>query len=129
MNEQKLSKFKFLGYKVTKIECQIEDDFALNPEKINQEINVENNFNNENKKFVEVVLNITVRSESNKFKFFLRLKGGFLAEDDVSEETLKILAEQNAPAILFPFARAIVSTYTAQANIIPIILPLVNFTK
>lgn len=35
-------------------------------------------------------------------------------------------AEANAIAILFPYIRAIVSTYTAHANIVPVILPPMN---
>jgi preprotein translocase subunit SecB len=122
----KNSEFRFLGYRISKIECNISDTFGSEKENIKQEINIENNFN-ENKFFVEVVLNITIKSDSDNFYFFLKIKGGFQAETGMNEDQFKILSAQNAPAILFPFARAIITNYTAQANIPPIILPTVNF--
>jgi preprotein translocase subunit SecB len=122
------SEFRFLGYRISFIECNIQDDFGKQPEKISQSINIENNFTTENNKFVEVVLNIDVKSEANNFSFKLKIKGGFQASDEMPDELFKNLSKQNAPAILYPFARSIITSYTAQANIQPIILPTVNFT-
>lgn len=122
------SEFRFLGYIISFIECNIQDDFGKQPEKISQSINIENNFTTENNKFVEVVLNIDVKSEANNFSFKLKIKGGFQASDEMPDELFKNLSKQNAPAILYPFARSIITSYTAQANIQPIILPTVNFT-
>jgi preprotein translocase subunit SecB len=124
MNE---SSFKFLGYRISQINFRIEDGYGKAQENINQKINIENYFNQDNKKFVEVVLNITVKSDTNNFDFFLKIKGGFLASDDINDEDFQKLAQNNGPAILFPFARSIITSYTAQANIPPIILPTINF--
>ena len=41
-------------------------------------------------------------------------------EDDITRY------EANAIAIMYPYLRAIVSTYTASANIAPVILPAIN---
>lgn len=124
MNE---SSFKFLGYRISQITCRIEDGYGKVQENINQNINIENNFNKDDKNFVEVVLNITVKSDTNNFEFFIKIKGGFLASDDIKDEDFQKLSQQNGPAILFPFARGIITSYTAQANIPPIILPTINF--
>jgi preprotein translocase subunit SecB len=124
----KESEFKFLGYRISFIECNIQDNFGKQPEKISQSINIENNFSIENSKFVEVVLNVEVKSESNNFSFKLKIKGGFQASNEMSDDLFKNLAKNNAPAILYPFARSIITSYTAQANIPPVILPTVNFT-
>lgn len=124
MNE---SSFKFLGYRISQINCRIEDGYGKAQENINQKINIENYFNQDNKKLVEVVLNITVKSDTNNFDFFLKIKGGFLASDDINDDDFQKLAQNNGPAILFPFARSIITSYTAQANIPPIILPTINF--
>lgn len=129
MEQIQNSDFKFLGYRISKIECNIEDNFGVIQEKINQKIDLINNFNPNNKKFVEVILNITVKTESNSFRFFLQIKGVFEANSNMSDELFKILSQKNAPAILFPFARSIITSYTAQANIPPIILPTLNFSN
>lgn len=52
------------------------------------------------------------------------LTGYFSVE---SKEPKKL--ERNAIAILYPYVRAIVSTYTANANIPPLILPAINVNK
>lgn len=125
----KESDFKFINYKITRIEFNIEDDFSNEQKEFIQEINIENNFSNENARFVEVVLNISLKTDNDSFYFFLQIKGAFLAADNMNEDLFKKISEQNGPAILYPFARSIITNYTALANISPIILPTMNFSK
>ncbi|MCC7430596.1 protein-export chaperone SecB [bacterium] len=47
----------------------------------------------------------------------------------MNDKLFEKMSNENAPAILLPFARAIITSFTAQANIPPIILPLLNLTK
>ncbi len=122
------STFRFLGYRISKIECAIDDHFDIKKNPFEQSIQVQINYDKEDDCFVEVVLNIEVKSTDKAFSFFMIIKGGFRREKEMPSELFDIMAKQNAPAILFPFARAIITSYTAQANIPPIILPLVNFT-
>lgn len=123
------SNFKFLGYRVSKVECAIEDNYGQTGEKLSQDIEIVNNLSEHDKRFVEIVFNLSLKTESESFKFFIQIKGGFQADPEMDEELFKILYLQNAPAILYPFARSIVTTYTAQANIPPIILPSMNFQR
>ena len=53
----------------------------------------------------------------------VKIKGFFCLE---TEDQRIQDSETNAVAILFPFIRAIVSTYTVNANIAPVILPPMN---
>lgn len=122
------SKFRFLGYRISKIECIIEDNFDIKKNIFDQSIQVQIKYDKDDDCFVEVVLNIDVKSSDKAFSFFMIIKGGFKREKDMPTELFYVMARQNAPAILFPFARAIITSYTAQANIPPVILPLVNFT-
>ena len=122
------SEFKFLGYRVTKIALDIKNEFFVQHEsKFNTAIDIQQNFVEQNNRFVEVVLNIKVTDEQGNFDFILLVRGGFEASKEMPDELFRALATVNAPAILYPFARAIVTTYTAQANIPPIFLPAVNF--
>ena len=57
------------------------------------------------------------------FEMTVCIKGFFRLEE--AEEKVDMF-KRNATAILFPYLRAIVSTYTANANILPVILPPVN---
>lgn len=51
---------------------------------------------------------------------------GYCEIDDNAEQK-DIILQQNAPAILFPYARAQLSLLTAQPETEPIVLPVVNF--
>ena len=123
----KESSFQFLGYKVTKINYSIDESFGKKLDKLSREVNVKKVIDKKNNRFVEIVLNIKITSKSKKFKLIFQIKGGFLAQRSMPDEIFKKLCDQNAPAILFPYARAIISNITVQANIFPIILPTINF--
>ncbi|MEI7811773.1 MAG: protein-export chaperone SecB [Ignavibacteria bacterium] len=121
------SQFLFLGYRISRIDFNLTDDFNPNQFEIKFDVNHKQNFFTDKPGLVEVVLDITVKSTDGRLSFFLTIKGGFQAESSISKELLSSLAKINAPAILFPFARAIITSYTAQANIPAIILPAINF--
>ena len=123
------SKFRFLGYRVTKIDCEIKDNYDFRNPKLSQSINVQQIYNENEKRFVEVVLDVQIESEDKTLAFFVRLKGGFRGDETISDEAFEKLSRQNAPAILYPFVRAIVTTYTAQANIPPVIMTAVDFSQ
>lgn len=53
-------------------------------------------------------------------KGYFRVKG---IQNDIK------LFEKNAIAIMFPYLRAIVSTYTANANVAPVLLPAMNINE
>jgi len=63
------------------------------------------------------------------FQFDVQVKGIFEANQEMSEDMFRKMCEINAPAILLPYARSIITNYTALCNIKPIILPLFNLTK
>ena len=123
------SKFKFLGYKVTKINCDISDNFGAKEESLKYKLNIRNNLNKKNKRFVEVILDIRISAKSENINVALDIKGGFIAEEKMPKSIFNLLCNQNAPSILYPYARSIISAITTQANIPPIILPLMNFSK
>ena len=54
---------------------------------------------------------------------------GFFELNEVEESKKQVYAEQNAVAILFPYLRALITTYTGMANVQPLILPPINVAK
>ena len=78
-----------------------------------------------NKMQIELSAHIFKDAERNNFPFEMRvcLVGDFELE---TEQENIIDFEANAIAILFPYLRALVSTYTANVNINPVILPAMN---
>jgi len=62
------------------------------------------------------------------FSFSLSVTGHFQINAKSPEEATAFL-NVNAVAILFPYLRALVTTYTANANIQPLILPPMNIAN
>ncbi len=54
---------------------------------------------------------------------------GFFQVDDSDIDKKNNFAEINAVAILFPYLRAMITTYSANANVMPLILPPINVVK
>lgn len=81
-----------------------------------------------NKGKMNVALSCDIFNDAEKnnypFEMSVSLTGFFSTEGEKTEMFAK-----NAIAILFPYVRAIVSTYTASANVPPLILPAINVNK
>jgi len=125
----KESSFRFINYRVAKINVNIDDDFGKEPEGLNPNIQTSFGINEENPRLAEIVLNISISSEFELFQFDVQVKGIFEANPEMPEEMFEKMCEVNAPAILLPYVRSIITNYTALCNIKPIILPLFNLTK
>ncbi len=122
------SAFQFVGYRISKIQFDISDNFNPKELKISQSIDIQQNYDTTNKKFVEVILDVSISNENDSFTFFIRMKGGFLGTEEIPQDIFEKFSTVNAPAIMYPFVRSIITSYTALASIPPIILPTINFT-
>ncbi|HEY3377785.1 MAG TPA: protein-export chaperone SecB [Armatimonadota bacterium] len=67
-------------------------------------------------------------AQNYPFSMSLNVTGFFMLEGE-GADTAQQLAEMNAVAILYPYIRALATTYTANANITPLILPTINVVK
>ena len=118
---------KFLDYRVSKVE------FYLNKtEKQSNELNVEGSSDKEVDKELKnmlVELNVEI-GDKDESPFFMSicLEGLFELSQDYLDYDINLFYS-NALSILYPYVRAIVSTYTAGANIKPVILPTINIKK
>ena len=121
--------FTFLGYRMSKFNCKISDDFGREKEIFSQVIKIKNNFDKKDNRFVEVFMNIDVKTKSKNLLFSLEIKGAFKASEKMTDELFIKLSKHNAPAILFPFARALIASCTAQANIPAVVLPTINLSS
>ena len=77
-----------------------------------------------NKMEVKLIVNIFENSKVNNYPFEMEVQvtGFFEIEND--KENIDFIP--NAIAILYPYIRAIVSTYTASSNVNSLILPTIN---
>lgn len=121
------SVLKFIRYEVNEIYLKKNINFQPNKEGMAIDLKIKPAIDIKDKN-----MNITLQTiifenaeQNNKpFEMKVNLTGYFMA-DSCNPETLKA----NAIAILYPYVRAIVSTYTANANITPLILPPINVNK
>lgn len=82
----------------------------------------------ENNTFL-VTLNIAIfdNAKENNYPFTMNVSITGVFQTNIEDtNSIKNFAEINSIAILFPYLRSIVSTYTANANIQPLILPPIN---
>lgn len=80
----------------------------------------------ENKMEVTLSTRVFENAEENNYPFEMEVQvTGYFVIENESE----IDFEPNAIAILYPYIRAIVSTYTANANVNALILPPININN
>ncbi len=125
---------RFNNYQVNYM--HFERDYTYDGGDIEANININKNIEFFENRKIAVTLDVEVfPKEINKvYPFNLKIScTGYFehrlesnnTDGDISEE-VRNLANINAVAILFPYIRAMISTYTTIANIPPFILPPIN---
>lgn len=117
--------FQFKGYRIQKSIIEIletgDDDMKLDFE-LGGHVSVE-------KGLFTLTLITKIHNNSNKINIEVTTIGKFrFAKESIIEE-LQSYFYVNAPAILFPYVRAYISTLTNLSGIKPITLPTLNLTE
>lgn len=128
MNSNK-SVLRFEKYIVKEI-SYFANEMCLENEEIELDFDFDTNMNFDSiQKKLEIELSADIFKDSVKsnypFEMRVSIKGYFSIDTENSNVDIRMF-EQNAIAILFPYLRAIVSTYTANANVAPVLLPAMN---
>ncbi len=118
------SKLIFNKYIVKDILFEYNEKFKEKPVEIEFKIGKNINYNKD-KMIVDLKVEIFEKDDKYPFHMIVTIRGFFTIEDN--NEGINF--EPNAIAILYPYIRSIVSTYTSQANIMPLILPVINVNK
>lgn len=119
------SVLRFNDYTVKEVNFK-SNDVEINREKswnVNFEINSKIQCNDEKKKMtIELSVEVFKGVQDAPFYINATIVGHFemLTDDDI------VKFKPNAIAIMYPYLRAIISTYTSAANVMPIILPAIN---
>lgn len=125
----KESEFQFHNYRVSKFSFEVQDEFGKEQENFEQHIQITSNFFDQDPNLVEVFLGISISTQTKTLNLLLEIKGLFSRNPSMPDDLFRKIAKQNAPAILYPFARGILANFTALSNIPILILPLMNFTE
>lgn len=121
------SVLRFNNYIVNEIKYKTNKGFKDSKEGTPIDINIVPKIDiKDNNMAITLITNIFNNALENNYPFEMQIDitGNFSTEDDSPDKFVK-----NAIAILYPYIRAIVSTYTASANITPLILPAINVNK
>lgn len=131
----KASQFRILEKpRLVSLTFNISNKFGFDgPVDIDAKTNVEVIKNPDSQTEAIVVLNISLfedrTTENAPFKLNLKIGAAFEWDDELvsNDEILNGMLSQNAPAILLGYARPIISGITVDANLPPLVLPLINF--
>lgn len=75
-------------------------------------------------------ININVDIVNNKDSFAIKMLGvGIFEFEDIEDEILRTFISVNGPAIIFPYIRAFISSYTALSGFDTVTLPTLNLTS
>lgn len=124
--EQEKSKFKFEGYKIIHSELNLSDSPAGSEE---YSIGIKAKGKIHGERFY-LTLDATVLSKDENISINVIMVGEFVFNnDEISKDMLGGLFCINAPAIMFPYIRAYISTLTALSGIDTVIVPTLNMTS
>ena len=125
------SSLRFIDYIVD--EVSFKNNYGQSDEfEIDFDIKTSVNYKDDNKFILKLNLNLfdnKVNKEDAPFFMSVCVIGIFETDKDIDDQLKEDLAEINSVAILFPYVRALVSNYTALANVSPLILPPINVIK
>lgn len=82
-----------------------------------------------------VTLSIGIFTSKNlsdvPFRMNIEVDGHFIWDEKLAEDTLQLdsMLKQNAPAILYSYLRPIITLITIEANMPPLVIPLMNFCE
>ena len=120
-NRVPVSSFTFDGYRVHKSSLTLSE--AKMSQKMQFEINPSGEFLEDNR--FELILDVHVNDEQHFFDVSIEIHG-FFKYQTTDMGNLANFISINAPAIMFPYIRAYVSTLTSLSGIPTITLPTLN---
>lgn len=124
MDNKVKSRLSFINYEVEKVILEKNQMFKSEGKPISISFDIEHNTKiHDNSMRIELIVTIFEKANENNLPFYMQviLDGYFEIEGDNIE-----VFEMNGIALLFPYIRAIVSTYTANANMPTLVLPPIN---
>lgn len=119
---------RLIGYTVDKVSFILNKDFDI---VANPKVRVMPNFDRElvkiNENTFSLSLSVSFDHPDNVIPFYMdvQVSGKFIFTNWEDNRFFN-LAKNNATSVLYPYVRALVTTITANANVPPYILPVMN---
>jgi len=120
------SSFQFKGYKI------IDSHIKQNHDNIAHELKLsfipKGEIDKTQSTFI-LTLETTIKDENNAFSAYIKAKATFSFDKDADPDHIDNFFYINAPAILFPYIRAYISTLTTLSGVKPVTLPTLNLSS
>ncbi|MEJ6952080.1 protein-export chaperone SecB [Natronospora cellulosivora (SeqCode)] len=132
MDEHNLSKFYFDGYIINNIEFDFNSQFDNEGDILELDFNLDYSVKideEENHKgSTQLRIKIWEDAYNNNYPFKLSVEiiGFFSADKEMDKKKFAEMCESNGTAILFPFLRSVITDITKNANVTPLVMPLIN---
>lgn len=118
--------FRFKGYRVIKSEMHIAESGEIDR---NLNITFSGIRMTEHKSEYTINLGVSVINSDQSMDIRLEMQGFFEFNNNLSQKKKELFFTASAPAIMFPYLRAHISTITALSGIEPLVLPTINFAE
>ncbi len=134
----KESVFQLIGKpRISKFEIQLNREYKFDGE---IKLDLSNNIQiskgiDEHSHQALVTLNLgvfeTCSLTESPFQIHAEIEGHFKWEEalEKDQKLLDVMLKQNAPAILYSYIRPIITMMTVEANLPPLVIPLMNFQE
>ncbi len=121
---EKVAQFRLAKFEIIKSLIETTENVAVSDE-LNVEFKQESAVNDENR-ILKYKFETVISDKNKALNIDVITIGTFEFDKDLPEEMKANFFKVNAPAILFPYIRAHVTTLTSLSGIKPIILPTIN---
>lgn len=120
------TKFRFKGYRIIKSEMRMAQSGEID-KKLN--VTFSGIRTSECESEYALDLGVSVTNPDQSLDIQLEMRGIFEFDNNLSLQEKGTFFTASAPAIMFPYLRAHISTLTAISGIDPLILPTINFVE
>lgn len=125
--EQEIAKFRFTGFKIPHSEINLKDYSSKSSQDYTIKISAEGKIVNDSNFILQ--MRIAVNNKDNSVDIKTDLVGNFEFDKELTEKALNSFFCANAPAIMFPYVRAYITSLTALSGIDAVIIPTLNVTQ
>jgi len=126
------SSLRFVDYFVDYVDFKLNNEFEDKPVNLKFDIDRSVDYleDENNTMLVTLVVKVFDNALKKNYPFSMNVSiTGVFELNNVAVERKEVFAEVNAVAILFPYIRALITNFTANVNVAPLILPAINVVK
>ena len=124
---EKEAQFRFVNYRINESAIKLDPEVEPSDE---LEVNFEQTIGvHETENRMRLLLNTSIKDKNNALSIAVKAEGFFEFDEGLDEDMKDGFFNANAPAILFPYIRAYISTLSTLSGIKPIVLPTLNLSQ